>query len=50
MVLTTVSWFGGHNRFLPIAFLVTGGLVLLVAVVLTVVWWKFGKNGKSMEE
>ncbi|XP_067112785.1 transmembrane protein 30C [Osmerus mordax] len=50
LVLTTVSWFGGQNRFLPIAFLVTGGLVLLVAVVLTVVWWKFGKNGKSMEE
>lgn len=50
VVLTTVSWFGGQNNFLPIAFLVTAALILLVAVVLTAVWWKFGKNGKNMEE
>ncbi|KAM4609001.1 transmembrane protein 30C [Polymixia lowei] len=48
VVLTTVTWFGGQNRFLPIAYLVTSGLILLLAVILTVIWWKFGKNGKNM--
>ncbi|KAG7220980.1 hypothetical protein INR49_010229 [Caranx melampygus] len=50
VVLTTLTWFGGQNHFLPIAYLVTSSLTLLIAVVLTVVWIKFGKNGKSMEE
>lgn len=50
VILTTVSWFGGQNHFLPIAYLVTSGLILLVAIVLTVIWWKFGKNAKNMEE
>lgn len=50
VVLTTVTWFGGQNHFLPIAYLVTSSLILLTAVVLTVVWWKFGKDGKNMKE
>ncbi|XP_068428334.1 transmembrane protein 30C [Clinocottus analis] len=50
VVLTTLTWFGGQNHFLPVAYLVTSCLVLLVAVVLTVAWCKFGKNGKNMEE
>lgn len=50
VVLTTLTWFGGQNHFLPIAYLVTSSLILLIAVVLTVLWWKFGKNGKNMEE
>uniref|UniRef100_A0A667Z217 Cell cycle control protein n=1 Tax=Myripristis murdjan TaxID=586833 RepID=A0A667Z217_9TELE len=50
VVLTTVTWFGGQNHFLPIAYLVTGGLILLLAVILTVIWWKFGKDGKNMKE
>lgn len=50
VVLTTLTWFGGQNHFLPIAYLVTSSLILLTAVVLTVVWWKFGKGGKNMKE
>lgn len=50
VVLTTLTWFGGQNHFLPVAYLVTSGLILLLAVVLTVAWWKFGKNGRNMEE
>ncbi|XP_068186187.1 transmembrane protein 30C [Antennarius striatus] len=50
VVLTTLTWFGGQNHFLPIAYLVTSSLILLTAVILTVVWMKFGKNGKNMEE
>ncbi|CAN9497550.1 unnamed protein product [Ophioblennius macclurei] len=50
VVLTTLTWFGGQNHFLPVAYLVTSLLILLMAVGLTVVWVKFGKNGKNMEE
>lgn len=50
VVLTTLTWFGGQNHFLPIAYLVTSSFILLLAIVLTVVWWKFGKDGKNMEE
>ncbi|KAF7657259.1 hypothetical protein LDENG_00029480 [Lucifuga dentata] len=50
VVLTTLTWFGGQNHFLPIAYLVTSSLVLLLAVIQTVIWWKFGKDGKNMEE
>ncbi|TDH06741.1 hypothetical protein EPR50_G00116260 [Perca flavescens] len=50
VVLTTLTWFGGQNHFLPVAYLVTSCLILLVAILLTVAWWKFGKNGKRMEE
>ncbi|XP_071334525.1 transmembrane protein 30C [Trachinotus anak] len=50
VVLTTLTWFGGQNHFLPIAYLVTSSLILLAAVILTVVWCKFGKNVKNMEE
>lgn len=50
VVLTTLTWFGGQNHFLPVAYLVTSSLILLLAIILTVVWWKFGKDGKNMEE
>ncbi|XP_038576823.1 transmembrane protein 30C [Micropterus salmoides] len=50
VVLTTLTWFGGQNHFLPIAYLVTSSLILLIAVTLTVAWLKFGKNGNNMEE
>lgn len=50
IILTTLTWFGGQNHFLPIAYLVTSSLILLIAIILTVVWWKFGKDGKNMEE
>uniref|UniRef100_A0A8B9GLP4 Transmembrane protein 30C n=1 Tax=Astyanax mexicanus TaxID=7994 RepID=A0A8B9GLP4_ASTMX len=50
VVLSTVSWFGGQNHFLPIAYLVTGGLIFIAAIVLTVVYVKVGRDGKNMEE
>ncbi|XP_041806277.1 transmembrane protein 30C [Chelmon rostratus] len=50
VILTTLTWFGGQNHFLPIAYLVTSSLILLIAIILTVVWWKFGKNGRNMVE
>ncbi|XP_052421567.1 cell cycle control protein 50C [Carassius gibelio] len=50
LVISTVTWFGGQNYFLPIAYLVTSGLILVTAVVLTTVYVKVGKRGKNMEE
>lgn len=50
VVLSTVTWLGGQNHFLPIAYLVTSGLVLVLALALTAIWWKFGRNAKNMEE
>lgn len=50
IVLTTLTWFGGQNHFLPVAYLVSSSLILLIAVVLTAVWWKFGKDGQNMKE
>nr|XP_040057004.1 transmembrane protein 30C [Gasterosteus aculeatus aculeatus] len=50
VVLTTLTWFGGQNHFLPVAYLVTSCLILLAAVVLTVVWFKFGKTGRKMQD
>ncbi|KAJ8410023.1 hypothetical protein AAFF_G00210640 [Aldrovandia affinis] len=50
VVLSTVSWFGGQNHFLPIAYIVTGGLILVVAMVLTGVYLKVGKGGANMKE
>lgn len=49
-MLTTLTWFGGKNSFLPIAYLVSGGLIFIVGVVLTVVYVKVGRDGKNMEE
>ncbi|XP_061082306.1 transmembrane protein 30C [Conger conger] len=50
VVLSTVSWFGGQNHFLPIAYMVTGGLVLVVAMVLTGVYLKLGKGRVDLED
>ncbi|XP_041927055.1 transmembrane protein 30C [Alosa sapidissima] len=50
VVLSTVTWFGGKNHFLPIAYLVTGALVLITAAALTAVYWKVGKDGQNMKE
>ncbi|KAF5903086.1 cell cycle control protein 50C-like, partial [Clarias magur] len=40
IVLTTLTWFGGPNLFLPIAYLVSGGAIFVAAVALTVVYVK----------
>ncbi|XP_051566229.1 cell cycle control protein 50C-like [Myxocyprinus asiaticus] len=50
VVISTVTWFGGQNHFLPIAYLVTSGLILVAAIGLTTVYVKVGKKGKNLEE
>lgn len=50
VVISTVTWFGGHNQFLAIAYLVSGGLIFITSIVLTVVYVKVGRYGNNMEE
>ncbi|XP_062391337.1 transmembrane protein 30C isoform X2 [Sardina pilchardus] len=50
VVLSTVTWFGGKNHFLPIAYLVTGALVFITATALTAVYWRLGKDGQNMKD
>ncbi|KAK6315077.1 hypothetical protein J4Q44_G00146060, partial [Coregonus suidteri] len=45
-----VSWVGGQNNFLTVAYQITDCLILLLAVIFTAIWWKFGMNGQNMEE
>uniref|UniRef100_A0A673W651 Cell cycle control protein n=1 Tax=Salmo trutta TaxID=8032 RepID=A0A673W651_SALTR len=39
-----------QNNFLPVAYLITGCLILLLAVILPTIWWQFGKNRRNMKE
>ncbi|XP_076857540.1 transmembrane protein 30C [Brachyhypopomus gauderio] len=50
VVVSTVTWFGGQNYFLPIAYLVSSGVIFTAAIILTVVYVKVGRDGKNMEE
>ncbi|XP_026860958.1 transmembrane protein 30C [Electrophorus electricus] len=50
VVVSTVTWFGGQNYFLPIAYLVSSGMTFIAAIVLTVIHVKVGRDGKNMEE
>lgn len=41
VVLSNVSWMGGKNEFLGIAYLVIGSLCLLMSLVMLIVYAKF---------
>ncbi|XP_019628218.1 PREDICTED: cell cycle control protein 50A-like isoform X1 [Branchiostoma belcheri] len=44
MILSTVSWLGGKNSFLGIAYIVVGCICLVVGLVFTIIHIKYGKN------
>lgn len=41
VVFTNVSWMGGKNQFLGIAYLVIGSLCIVMAVVMLIVYAKY---------
>lgn len=52
MIITTLSWLGGKNPFLGIAYLVVGSLCILIGFVFLIIHLKVGKsssNGLSPE-
>jgi hypothetical protein len=43
-VISTTSFMGAKNNFLGIAYVVTGSLCILLALIFTVIHLKFGKS------
>lgn len=41
VVLSNVSWMGGKNEFLGIAYLVIGSLCIVMSIVMLIVYAKF---------
>ncbi|XP_028655746.1 transmembrane protein 30C [Erpetoichthys calabaricus] len=50
MILSTVSWLGGKNNFLGIAYLTSGAIITAVAVTMTVIHIKIGKKANVLED
>ncbi|KAF6020930.1 TMEM30A [Bugula neritina] len=49
MILSTVSWIGGKNSFLGIAYITVGVICLLLAVMFLVIWCRTKKNQETLE-
>lgn len=49
MVLSTISWMGGKNPFLGIAYMVVGSISFVLGLVLLVVHYKYGNRTNDME-
>lgn len=44
MIITTLSWLGGKNPFLGIAYLVVGSLCIVIGFVFLIIHLKVGKR------
>ena len=44
MILSTVSWLGGKNPFLGIAYIVVGIICVILAVIFLVIHFRVGKR------
>ncbi|KAI6172977.1 Protein CBR-CHAT-1 [Aphelenchoides besseyi] len=49
-VISTTSWVGGRNRFLGIAFIVTGSICMVLAFAFTFIHFKFGHSLSEMAD
>ncbi|XP_015266100.1 PREDICTED: cell cycle control protein 50C-like [Gekko japonicus] len=50
VVLSTVTWSGGRNLFLGIAYIVTGAVTLLAGCVITAIYLKYRKKTTESQE
>ena len=44
LIISTVSWIGGRNNFLGIAYMVVGVLCILLALIFLIIHCKIGKR------
>ncbi|XP_020855796.1 cell cycle control protein 50A [Phascolarctos cinereus] len=49
MILSTISWMGGKNPFLGIAYIAVGSICFLLGVVLLVIHHKYGNRNNSAD-
>ncbi|XP_059842616.1 cell cycle control protein 50A-like isoform X2 [Hypanus sabinus] len=49
MILSTISWMGGKNPFLGIAYITVGSICFLLGVVLLIIHHKYGNRNTSTE-
>ncbi|KAI6193320.1 Protein CBR-CHAT-1 [Aphelenchoides besseyi] len=49
-VISTTSWMGGKNRFLGIAYILTGSVCVLLAAVFSFIHFKFGHSLSKMAD
>ncbi|XP_034018514.1 cell cycle control protein 50A-like [Thalassophryne amazonica] len=49
VILSTISWMGGKNPFLGIAYITVGSICFFLGVVLLIIHYKYGKCSSSTE-
>ncbi|KAJ8389360.1 hypothetical protein AAFF_G00120680 [Aldrovandia affinis] len=49
MILSTISWMGGKNPFLGIAYITVGSVCFFLGVVLFIIHHKYGNRGNSSD-
>merc|ERR1719419_406625 len=49
MILSTISWMGGKNPFLGIAYITVGSVCFFLGVVLLIIHHKYGNRSNSAD-
>ncbi|KAM9466107.1 transmembrane protein 30Aa [Clarias gariepinus] len=49
MILSTISWMGGKNPFLGIAYMTVGSIAFVLGLVLLVIHYKYGNRNNNAE-
>ena len=49
MILSTISWMGGKNPFLGVAYITVGGVCFFLGVVLLIIHHQYGSRNNSAD-